>query len=386
LGIVVIMVDGFDLQAIGLVAPEIARSWSLDIAQFGPAFGGALLGSIGGAMAAGPAARQFGLRAVLTSSLFLFGSTTLASAFAANLHSLTVLRLVAGVGLGAAIPIVTTLIASASAPQWRATLVVMALCGQPIGAIAGASLCARFIPLYGWPFAFHLGGILPLLLGGACLLFPGISAQSAPTPASPASPPAQLSDLFRGGLRKATLLLWTCEFFAIFFVYIIVNWLPAFARGAGYSLQSSILAISAFNLGGIVGALTLGTLMDRRQPLRVAAAAFGCAAGSVALLEMASPVALALLGVCFVTGLSGYGGAIASLSLPVLLYPPSLRTAGVGWLLGMGRIGAAIGPVGAGAALAAGLGIGRLFLFSAAAALLAGTCCWLLDRAAGLDR
>lgn len=65
-----------------------------------------------------------------------------------------------------------------------------------------------------------------------------------------------------------------------------------------------------------------------------------------------------------------------------MLYPPTLRTTGTGWVLGVGRLGAALGPLGAGFALAAGLGIGRLFYFAAVAAILVMLCLRLLARPA----
>jgi len=76
LGIMMIMIDGYDLQSIGYVAPEIARAWSLDIAAFGMVFAAGLAGTIPGAMLAGPAARRFGPGAVLKMSLLVFGVGT----------------------------------------------------------------------------------------------------------------------------------------------------------------------------------------------------------------------------------------------------------------------------------------------------------------------
>jgi hypothetical protein len=62
LGLMMIMIDGYDLQSIGYVAPEIARAWSLDIAAFGVVFAAGLGGTIPGAMLAGPG---FGQRALI---------------------------------------------------------------------------------------------------------------------------------------------------------------------------------------------------------------------------------------------------------------------------------------------------------------------------------
>ncbi len=382
LAVVIVMVDGFDLQSIGFVAPEIARSWSLDIAAFGPVFSAALAGSMVGAMSAGPAARHVGLRGVLVLSLVIFGGGTLATAWAGDILTLTALRFVVGLGLGAAVPIVMSIVADNSPARFRATLVVLTLCGQPIGAILGAALCARFIPVYGWQFAFYLGGTLPVLLVGAVLLLPGNGAASDRVHAhlSRNGEPDRWRDLFGGALRRTTVLLWVCSFLSVLFAYIIVNWLPSSLRSVGYSLETSVVAISLFNFGGIAGALLLGALMDRYGPLKVMPTAFGLAAVSMATLDFSRSIPALFFSMSFVSGLAGYGGVMSLGPLTVMLYPRSLRATGTGWVMGIGRSGAAIGPLAAGLALTAGLGIGRLFYFAAGAALLVMLCLRLLAR------
>src|SRR5579872_3479780 len=93
LAFLIIMVDGFDLQAIGYVAPEIARQWSVPLTAFGPVFAAALGGSILGAFLAGPSARITGLRNGLALSLILFGVLTLSLPQAMGVSSLGALRL-----------------------------------------------------------------------------------------------------------------------------------------------------------------------------------------------------------------------------------------------------------------------------------------------------
>lgn len=382
LAIAIIMVDGFDLQAIGFVAPEIARSWSLDIASFGSVFSAALAGSMIGAMSAGPIARCIGLRSVLTLSLVLFGGCTLAVVQAADLVTLTALRFIAGLGLGAAVPVIMSIVASNSPTRFRATLVVLALCGQPVGAILGGALCARFIPAYGWTFAFYLGGILPLLLIAPVLLLLRRGVMDARNPANSLSrkAPDRLRDLFGNDLRATTLLLWPCAFLSIFFVYTFINWLPSSLRDSGHSLQMSVLAISLFNFGGIAGALLLGALMDRYGPLKVMPFALALASISTAVLDTVSAVPSLLLSAILLSGLAGYGAVMSLGALTVILYPASLQTLGAGWVLGVGRLGAALGPLGAGMALAVGLVVGHLFYFAAAAAAFAMLCLLLLGR------
>jgi AAHS family 4-hydroxybenzoate transporter-like MFS transporter len=364
--IAIIMVDGFDLQAIGFVAPDIARSWSVDIAAFGPVFSAALAGSILGALAAGPWVRRMGLRTVLAVSLAVFGGGTFAAAWASDLLELGALRFIVGMGLGAAVPIVLSLVAAHSPPRIRATALVVTLCGQPVGAILGAALCAHFMPVHGWRFAFYLGGALPLLLIPAVLRIREPDAR----PCAQSEKPGRVRDLFSIDLRKPTLLLWASSFLTVFFVYIIVNWLPSAVRGAGHSLGASVSAIQIFNAGGIAGAILLGVLMDRHGPLRVIPFALGLAGISFASLDVLQATPVLFMTATFVCGLAGYGGSMSFGSLTALLYPAHLRTTGVGWVMGIGRLGAAVGPLGAGLALAAGVGISRLFYFAAAAAVL----------------
>jgi AAHS family 4-hydroxybenzoate transporter-like MFS transporter len=370
LAIAIIMADGFDLQSIGLLAPEIAQEWGVNIALFGPVFGAGLGGTMFGAIAAGPLSSRFGPRATLVLSLLVFGGFTLATAWATDLYELALIRFIVGLGLGATVPIVMALVAQDSPPRWRATLVVATLCGQPLGALLGGALCGHFIPIIGWRFASFLGGILPPVLALIVwwALAPNRHVRRGALDAARVHP---LTELFSPSLRSVTTLLWLCVFLNVFFIYIIVNWLPAAVRSSGYSLQMSVLAMGLFNSGGIAGAFVMGVLMDRIGPQRVMPAAFGVAAISMALLDRARPHEVLFFVMSALTGFTGYGGSMAMGALATALYPPALRTTGIGFAMGVGRFGAVVGPLGAGVALTAGLAIGQLFYFAAAAAILA---------------
>jgi AAHS family 4-hydroxybenzoate transporter-like MFS transporter len=377
LGLMMIMIDGYDLQSIGYVAPEIARAWSLDIAAFGMVFAAGLAGTIPGAMLAGPAARRFGPGAVLKISLFVFGVGSLATAQVGDLTQLAMLRFIVGVGLGAAVPIVLTSVAQNSPARFRTALVTAAGCGQPIGAILGSALCARLIPVFGWKSAFVLGGALPLLfLPSVQLLIRGRRPRDefANSPKSADRPSGRVQDLFSREFRTTTLLIWAAAGLCVCFLYVIVNWLPGIVRGRGYSFENSVLVVGLFNAGTLIGALVFGALIDRFGPFKVLPTALLAGGVFLSLLDISLNWRPFLLAASLLSGFAGGGGGMCLAAMLVLLYPSPLRTTGTGWALAIGKLFAALGPIAITFALRAGLAKEHLFYFAGGAATAAALC------------
>src|SRR5207344_1369163 len=100
----VVAIDGFDTAIIGFIAPAIRVEWGLEVARLGPLFAAGLFGLMVGAFAVGPLADRHGRKTMLVISMVMFGGASLASALSTDLHSLTWLRFLTGVGLGGAMP------------------------------------------------------------------------------------------------------------------------------------------------------------------------------------------------------------------------------------------------------------------------------------------
>lgn len=367
----VLMVDGFDMQLVGFVAPEIARDWQVNISAFGVVLSAALGGSIVGAMLAGPLVQTVGVRIGLIVSLGVFGGLTLAVPWAHSLPVLASLRLIAGIGLGAAVPIVVIAVASTCPPRWRATIVIATLCGQPVGAGVGAALCTHLIPLHGWASAFWLGGLLPLaLIGAVWLVIPDSIGRDGSAAGSRVSG-AQFNELLAADMRSVTVLSWMSIFFVGLAVYSVINWLPSVLRSSGHSLEVSLAAMSLFNGGGIVGALVQAALSDRFGPNRVLMTTIAAGALCVALLAAASATVVPALMLSALAGLTLYAGLGIFAPLALSLYPTPLHTTGVGTLMGMGRVGAVCGASAIGFMLSAGIAMGNVLYFPAMGALLA---------------
>src|SRR5262245_32005995 len=96
----VAMADGFDTQAIGFVAPLIAKDFGVPVASFGPVFGAGLLGLTIGALLFGPAADRYGRKKMVLFCTALFGVFAFLTAWATSTPALFVMRLLTGIGLG----------------------------------------------------------------------------------------------------------------------------------------------------------------------------------------------------------------------------------------------------------------------------------------------
>ncbi|WP_233070493.1 MFS transporter [Serratia ureilytica] len=159
-----VALDGFDTAIIGFIATSLVQEWGIDKTALGPVMSAALVGLAVGALAAGPLADRIGRKKVLVISLLLFGGFSLLTAFAGSLSTLTLLRFLTGLGLGAAMPNAATLMSEYAPQRCRALMVNLMFCGFPLGSSLGGFSSAWLIPHFGWQSVLVLGGVMPLLL------------------------------------------------------------------------------------------------------------------------------------------------------------------------------------------------------------------------------
>src|SRR5260221_6645370 len=160
----VLFLDGFDTQAIGYVAPALAKEWGLTKGALGPVFSAGLFGLMIGALVFGPLADRIGRKKIIIFSTLAFGIGTLATAFIGDVNALLAIRFLTGLGLGGAMPNAIAMTSEFSPHRRRATMVMVMFCGFSIGAALGGLLAAALIPQFGWRSGFVVGGVAPLLL------------------------------------------------------------------------------------------------------------------------------------------------------------------------------------------------------------------------------
>ena len=347
---VVVLLDGLDTTSISFVAPALGDAWGLAAAAFTPAFITTSVGAVIGYMASGPLAKRIGQRAVGTTSVALFGFVTLLTVSATDVASLSLLRLVAAVGLGGALPIAITASAGVVSPDRRTTAAMLAGTGFAAGSVVGGLLGGPLIGGFGWQAVFIVGGALPMLLLPAFAHV--LSAQEEPAHPGGTNP---VVALIRYGLGVRTALLWSFAFLAFLVAYGLAFWIPTLLTEVGFSTVQAPLGAAAFGLGGLVGSVVLVAVLRKLEVGQVLILASTFAIVCLILLgQLATSSALVLL-LVFGAGAGLIGSTIGQSAVAISLYSPGLRATGVGWAAASGRIGSIIGPAIGGAMLSLGL-------------------------------
>src|SRR5687768_18285036 len=73
----VLLLDGFDTQAMGFLVPPIAEELGIPLSAFGPVLSAGLFGLMLGAMASGPIADRWGRKWAIITTTIIFGGFSL---------------------------------------------------------------------------------------------------------------------------------------------------------------------------------------------------------------------------------------------------------------------------------------------------------------------
>jgi len=409
---ILLAIEGFDAQAMAFVAPAVARQLHITKLVLGPVLASSMFGMMIGALLFGPIADRIGRKPVLICCAIIAGVGALLTAAASTLHWIMIFRLLTGFGVGGAMPNGIALTAEYMPSRFRATGVTILFCGYSVGGAFGGFVAAALISRFGWPAVFFVGGILPLL--AAIIIWAALPesfrfllikggqepkvlqslARISPAAASFQDPEFVLeekraskivvNELFTNGRAKLTLSLWIMFFCSLLDLHFLYSWLPILMNDAGIQIQRAIVLTTLLQAGGVLGALTLGRIIDRKSSYRALAWSYAGAAVFIFCIGLAGVSIGLLVTTIFAAGFCVIGCQIGSNTLAAEVYPTQIRSTGVGWALGIGRIGSMVGPLVGGVLLSLGGKPQRVFWVAAIPALIA--CAAALLIAAQLAR
>jgi MFS transporter, AAHS family, 4-hydroxybenzoate transporter len=389
----VVVADGMDVAIMGFVTPSILQEWGISRPVFGIVISAAPFGLVLGALVAGPSSDRFGRKIVLIVSILAFGILTIVAAYASSPTEMAILRLLAGMGMGAAMPNATTLLSEYAPQRRRSLMITIMFTGFNLGSAVIGFAAGYLIPLHGWRSVMFLGGAVPLALVPVLALFLPESARwlalrgaasnriaatlgrvtgfrfSGGETFVSVEPPVQarkpIGVLFSQGYAATTIALWVTYFMGLMVIYLLTGWLPTMMKDAGLSISTAANVTAMFQIGGTIGAILVGWAMDKVRPALVIAAAYVGGGLCVLAVSQLGVLSAALTALVFAAGFCMSGAQTGLNAFAPGCYPTMARATGVSWMLGIGRFGSILGSFVGGALL--GLGWG----FSAILALLA---------------
>lgn len=404
--------DAMDVGLISFIMAALAVHWGITPTQSSWLASIGFVGMALGAIFGGLLADKFGRRHVFALTLLVYGLATGASALSTGLAMLLVLRFIVGLGLGAELPVASTLISEFSPVKVRGRMVVLLEAFWAVGWILAAVIGTFVVgaSASGWRWALALGMAPAFYALFVRMKLPEsvrfleskgkhaeaedivtsfeaeAEAEGKELPESAAAPTyaeedVTSSSIWSRSLRGRTAALWTIWFCVNLSYYGAFIWIPSLLVADGFTLVKSFsftLIITLAQLPGYAAAAWLIETWGRRPTLATFLVGSACAAG---LYGFADSTALILIAGCLLSFFNlGAWGALYAIGPE--LYPTHLHGAGTGAAAGFGRLASIIAPLIVPVILA-GAGAHWLFILFAAAFAIAASAAFALPEQRG---
>jgi len=376
--------DGFDVLAITLAAPDLSTEWGLHHGGLGAIFAAGLIGMAVGAIMIAPAADTFGRRALILFCLGMMALGMLAGALSPGMNAMIFSRAITGLGIGAMLSLINPLATEFSNEKRRDMAISLMAIGYPVGGVLGSAAASFILTYLDWRSIFYAGAILSLAaipmvlkwlpeplsfliekprpnsLARVNILLNRFGLPAVETLPQPAKSGARypVSALFTKDHISVTLRVTLMNILFVVPVYYVLTWLPQLVADLGFSGAQAAEISLASNIAGIFGGIAFGWLAGAFGLKRVGFPVFVlfalmCTAFSLAPADMAL-----LLGMAILLGLFLFSGMCAIHAAVSRSFPDHMRASGAGIALGLGRAASAISPLIVGSLFVSGAGRG----------------------------
>jgi len=401
------MLDGFETYAIvlvgSLVVADLVGKGASPI-YFGTILAVQLIAWAIGGLASGVLIDYFGRRKVLMVSILTYAIATGLAALSPNFAIFLVLRIIAGLGMGAEWGPGSALVAETWADRSRGRGIALLQCAFGVGFLVATGVFWLLGPTdpgtWRWLLAI---GALPALVVlfvrrrvGESPLWEDADARRRAASARAAQGETldeheraltvfTLRRLFNEPVSRSRMLkLLACSTASLVGWWAVSTWVPQYAgavvKAAGAAPTTTTLIVVAYNAGGVLGWLAWGVLADtigRRWAL------WSYFAGALVMTWVLFAIHYSSIGLLtFVVAVNGFftlGQMGWMATYPGELFPTSLRGSAITVVFNVSRVFAAAGALLAGA-IVGGLGgiataalvIGSIYVLGLVFSLLAG--------------
>ena len=408
IGVLVNMMDGFDLLAISFAGPAIDREWMLGPERLGELFSAGLLARAVGAFGLRGLADVYGRR---TATMINLASMTVGMTIAATATSFEMLlaaRVFTGLGVGAMTAAIGSLVYEFSPKNRREVSLGFVTGAFPFGTIVGGVVSVWLLEI-GWRAVFGFGALLTLLLIPLVYLrlpesldfLLGKQPRNAlnranrelerlgfeplhelpPSTASTGSDKASLLDVIRPPVLASAVLACLGYFGFMVSQYFILNWMPSLMVDVGYTDAGAISFSIIANIGAIIGCTTIGFFTARWGVGTVTVSMLVIMAAAIAAFGTLPLEAVGLIRTSsFFIGFAAFATAVGIFSIMASGFPAHVRGTGIGLAFTAGRFGSAVGAYLGGYLLAVGLGRPELCVVLSLPAIGAAVVIGILGR------
>lgn len=357
--------DAMDVGLLSFIMVALTKQWGLTSIEAGWLGSINLIGMAVGATLGGILADRIGRKPIFLYTLLLFGIATAGSALSTTFVVMFIFRFIIGLGIGAELPVASTLVSEHAPQHVRGRAVVLLESFWALGWIFAALLAFYVIPSseYGWRIA--------LLLGGLPAIYAAIIRKQVPE--SPVylemkntkeninkKQAITTKDLFLR-YQKETITLWTLWFVIAFSYYGMFLWLPSVLVDKGFDMIRSFQYVLFMTFAQVPGYFTAAYLVEKwgRKPVlitflsgtAISAWLFGASDSTTQILLWGSLLSFFNLG--------AWGGLYAYTPEN---YPAIIRGTGAGAAASFGRIGSILAPLLVGALVGNHVSYGNIFL------------------------
>jgi MFS family permease len=384
IGVLVNMMDGYDLLAIAFAGPAIDREWMLGPERLGELFSAGLLAMAVGAFGLSWLADVYGRRTATMVNLAVMTVGMTLAAFAESFSMLLVARVFTGLGVGAMTAAIGSLVYEFSAKNRREVALGFVTGAFPFGTIIGGIVSVWLLAI-GWRAVFGFGALLTLALiplvwwrlPESLDFLLGKQPRNALSRAnrelerlgfSPltelpskaavnATENASLLDVVRPPVLISAALACVGYFGFMVSQYFILNWMPSLMVSVGYTDAGAISFSIITNIGAIIGCAVVGFFTARWGVRTVTVSMLLIMAGAIAAFGTLPLDAVGLIRTSsFFIGFAAFATAVGIFSIMASGYPAHVRGTGIGLAFTAGRFGSAVGAYLGGYLLAMGLG------------------------------
>ncbi|MBN9744335.1 MULTISPECIES: MFS transporter [Amycolatopsis] len=365
--------DLYDLFLAATISTVLTKEFGVTPTTLKYVLASAFVGAFVGAVFLGRLADRLGRRRAFLLTLGLYSVFTLLGAFSTDVWMLVICRFIAGIGIGAELPVADAYLADllpararGRATAWAYTI---GFCGVPAaGFLARALVGHAPLGIDGWRWLFVIGALGAAVVWALRFTLPEsprwLAAQGRigeadevvrkleasapqplpePEPEPPAPEPVRASALLRPPWFRRTAMLYVFQLLQSFGYYGFGSLVPIVLAAKGFGLVTSLTFSALTFLGYPIGsALSIPIIERLERKWLIVASAAAMAVFGLAFGYATSGVLIAVFGFCYTAVSNVFSNAFHTYQGE--LFPTSLRGTAAGSAYALSRLATAAMP------------------------------------------